>query len=64
MDIKASKLMTTDPTTISPAGSAGEALRLMENRVSQISVLPVVESDGNTFVGLLRLHDIYSPAEG
>jgi len=56
--------MIVDPTTISPAGSAGEALRLMENRVSQISVLPVVESDGNTFVGLLRLHDIYSPAEG
>jgi len=64
MDVKASKIMTPDPTTISPAGSAGEALRLMENRVSQISVLPVVESDGNTFVGLLRLHDIYSPAEG
>lgn len=64
LDVKASRLMTTDPTTISPAGTAGQALRLMENRASQISVLPVVEGDGQIFFGLLRLHDIYSPAEG
>ena len=64
LNVKASKLMTTNPTTISPAGSAGEALRLMENRASQISVLPVVDKDGLTFLGLLRIHDIYSPAEG
>jgi arabinose-5-phosphate isomerase len=33
-----------------------EALKLMENRPSQISVLPVVENE--KCVGLLRLHDI------
>jgi arabinose-5-phosphate isomerase len=36
---------------------AHAALQLMENRPSQISVLPVVERDGRS-VGLLRLHDI------
>jgi len=30
----------------------------MENRPSQISVLPVLEADGRC-VGLLRLHDLY-----
>jgi arabinose-5-phosphate isomerase len=34
-----------------------EALRLMEDRPSQISVLPVVE--GARCVGLVRLHDLY-----
>jgi arabinose-5-phosphate isomerase len=36
---------------------AHAALQLMENRPSQIAVLPVVEPDGRC-VGLLRLHDI------
>jgi CBS domain-containing protein len=36
----------------------GEALEKMEQRQSQISVLPVVD-DGGRALGLLRLHDIY-----
>jgi arabinose-5-phosphate isomerase len=36
---------------------AHAALELMENRPSQISVLPVVDGAGRS-VGLLRLHDI------
>jgi arabinose-5-phosphate isomerase len=36
---------------------AYDALQLMENRPSQISVLPVVDMSGRC-VGLLRLHDI------
>ena len=35
-----------------------DALQTMENRPSQIAVLPVVDEDGRC-VGLLRLHDVY-----
>ena len=52
----ARSMMTPDPVTASPEMLAFDALHLMEDRVSQISVLPVV--DGARCVGLLRLHDI------
>lgn len=54
--LRAQSMMTPDPITTSPDMLAFDALRLMEDRVSQISVLPVV-GDGRC-VGLLRLHDI------
>jgi len=50
-------LMTRDPVVASPDMLAYDALRLMEDRPSQISVLPVVDSDRRC-VGLIRLHDI------
>jgi len=50
-------LMTRRPVVVAPDMLAHAALQLMENRPSQISVLPVVEPDGRC-VGLLRLHDI------
>lgn len=53
----AGDLMTAHPVTVHPDTSLQDALRLMEDRPSQISVLPVVESD--RCVGLLRLHDLY-----
>jgi arabinose-5-phosphate isomerase len=55
--LTASSMMTRSPITSSPASLAYDALRLMEERPSQIDVLPVVDSDG-VAVGLLRLHDI------
>jgi arabinose-5-phosphate isomerase len=55
--LNASSLMTADPITASPEMLAYDALQLMENRPSQISVLPVVDIGGKC-VGLLRLHDV------
>lgn len=55
--LNASSMMTADPITATPSMLAYDALQLMENRPSQISVLPVVASDGRC-VGLLRLHDV------
>lgn len=55
--ITAESMMTEAPVTAAPEMLAFDALRLMEDRPSQISVLPVVDGDG-TCVGLLRLHDI------
>ena len=56
-DVKASGLMTIRPVTVSPDATLQDALRLMEDRPSQISVLPVVE--GGRCLGLVRLHDLY-----
>jgi arabinose-5-phosphate isomerase len=55
--INASAMMTADPISTTPNTLAYDALRLMEERESQISVLPVVD-DTNQCVGLLRVHDI------
>ena len=49
--------MTRKPVVATPALMAFDALRLMEERPRQISVLPVVDEDQRC-VGLLRLHDI------
>lgn len=56
--LRARDVMTAGPTTIDPDASLGRALELMEGRTSQISVLPVVNSDGRA-LGLLRLHDVF-----
>jgi len=55
--LTAEQMMTADPITASPAMLAFDALQLMENRPSQISVLPVTDENGHC-VGLLRLHDV------
>lgn len=55
--LTAEGMMTKGPITTSPDSLAFEALRLMEDRPSQVSVLPVT-SDDLRCVGLLRLHDI------
>mgnify|MGYP001593764627 CR=1 FL=1 len=52
----AETMMTKNPSTATPEMLAFDALQLMENRPSQISVLPVV-IEGKS-CGLLRLHDI------
>jgi arabinose-5-phosphate isomerase len=57
-EFRAGQIMTRKPVTISPTAGLREALRRMEDRPSQISVLAVVDKDG-TCMGLIRLHDVY-----
>jgi arabinose-5-phosphate isomerase len=49
--------MTRKPVVATRELLAFDALRLMEDRPRQISVLPVVDEDGMC-VGLIRVHDI------
>jgi arabinose-5-phosphate isomerase len=56
-NIRCDHLMTRNPIVTNPETLAFDALRLMEDRPSQINVLPVVDGDG-ICVGLVRLHDI------
>ena len=57
--LDAEKIMTNDPVSISSNSSVDNALKLMEDRRSQISVLPVVSEENGECLGLIRLHDIY-----
>ena len=57
MNLNAEAFMTRNPVTVMPDELAYSALQLMENRPSQISVLPVVDAEKRC-VGLLRLHDL------
>ncbi len=50
-------VMTPSPLSIEPNATLREAIDKMENRPSQISVLPV--TDGKQCLGLIRIHDIY-----
>lgn len=53
----ASQIMTPNPVAVTADILAYEALQIMENRPSQISVLPVVDQN-QICLGLLRLHDV------
>lgn len=55
--LRCSNMMTRDPVVAGSELLAYDALRLMEDRPSQISVLPVIDGD-RICVGLIRLHDI------
>ena len=59
--LHASECMMRQPITITPEASLRDATRLMEDRPSQISVLPVVDSRSQRCLGLIRIHDIYQP---
>jgi len=56
-DRSAADLMTRDPICVPLGTMAIDALHQMEDRPSQIMVLPVVDQAGRA-VGILRLHDI------
>lgn len=57
--VKCADIMTVSPICVEASASLGAAVRLMEDRRSKLSVLPVVEN--GRFEGLLRLHDVYQP---
>ena len=48
--------MTKNPIFVEPMEMAVDAMEKMENRDSQISVLPVLE--GNKLEGIVRIHDL------
>lgn len=55
--LTAGDIMTRGPVTVEADALASQALELMENRASQISVLPVVDKDGRS-LGIVRVHDL------
>jgi len=63
-ELSAAAVMTRDPATVSPDARLQDALQLMEERPSQISVLPVLDPASGACIGLLRLHDIYRAGLG
>ncbi|NWF84304.1 MAG: KpsF/GutQ family sugar-phosphate isomerase [Bryobacteraceae bacterium] len=56
-------VMTQRPVVIGPDATLRDALRLMEDRPRQLSVLPVVDETGRA-LGLLRLHDLFQAGRG
>jgi|UniRef100_UPI003FED3D25 sugar isomerase, kpsF/gutQ family len=56
-NVLVNEVMTKNPIVVSEKILAIEALRIMEKREKQLSVLPVVAEDGKV-VGLIRNHDI------
>ncbi|MBT7610656.1 MAG: KpsF/GutQ family sugar-phosphate isomerase [Bacteriovoracaceae bacterium] len=57
LETKIKEVMNDTPLFVSPDSLAIEALRMMENRKSEIQILPVVNKD-NIFQGFVRLHDL------
>ena len=57
--VSAKELMTSKPVCAFETMSLGDAARVMEDRPSQISVLPVLDAPGGKVAGLIRIHDIY-----
>ncbi len=56
--LTAADAMTEAPVTVAPDARLLDAMRLMEDRPSQISLLPVVDPPTECCLGLIRLHDI------
>lgn len=56
-EIQINDIMTSNPITVGSDTLVGRALSVMENRKSQINVLPVVDNQ-NRCVGIVRIHDL------
>ena len=62
LEMNSEQIMNLNPKTILPELSLGKALKEMEEGSNQISVLPVYELKNKELLGLIRLHDIYTPS--
>lgn len=51
-------LVNNSPRTIDGGALALDALKMMENGKSPVSILPVIESTTRKFIGFIRLHDL------
>ncbi len=51
-------IMTKNPISITEDMQAIEALEIMENRESQINVLPVLDGNSKELIGMIRIHDL------
>lgn len=60
-EIQAHQFMTRNPLTVRDDAPLADAIKLMEDRPSQISVLPVMDITQGRCTGLLRIHDAYQP---
>lgn len=59
LDLPLFECMTQNPLSVNPEILLREALRIMEDRPSQISAIPVVEKSSHKLLGLIRVHDIH-----
>jgi arabinose-5-phosphate isomerase len=59
LELPLSECMSQNPLSVNPEIPLREALRIMEDRPSQISAMPVVEKGSNKLLGLIRIHDIH-----
>jgi arabinose-5-phosphate isomerase len=57
LEKKAKEIMTKNPIVIESGKLAAEAVHIMEDRPSQIMVLPVVDKNRRP-IGMLRIHDL------
>ena len=57
LEKKAKEIMTKNPIVIESGKLAAEAVYIMEDRPSQIMVLPVVDKERRP-IGMLRIHDL------
>ena len=57
LKVSVKDFMTSSPISILEGELANKALDLMENRKSQITILPVL-NEKDEFMGFLRLHDL------
>lgn len=62
LSLRVGDCMTQSPIWTRVSTSLGDAVRLMEDRSSQISILPILADEGKQLIGLLRLHDAYQPS--
>jgi len=61
--LQAQAIATDRPVAVRASAAIGDALRLMEDRPSQIAVLPVLDGDDRV-VGLVRIHDLVQAGLG